>query len=147
MNLAKNKESRGGKIKINILQFELDGSDETLQEGLRTVAETLNRSLSPGQRVITQVQAPTRLALGNGAPIQEELNEQENEPEDEQLVVTTQARARSPRQYPKNDVHKILTTKLGIRNSAAHPSTVVITQVQAEDFITDLINNVVLKYT
>jgi hypothetical protein len=40
---------------------------------------------------------------------------------------------------------RILREKLTKRNSAAHPSDVVITQIQAEDFITDLINNVVLK--
>jgi hypothetical protein len=44
-----------------------------------------------------------------------------------------------------NDVYKILDEKLGRRNSAAHPNDIKITQVQAEDFITDLINNVVLK--
>jgi hypothetical protein len=44
-----------------------------------------------------------------------------------------------------NDVYKILNDKLGKRNSAAHPSKVKITQYQAEEYITDLINNVVIK--
>jgi hypothetical protein len=44
-----------------------------------------------------------------------------------------------------NDVSKILTDKLNKRNSAAHPSSITILQYQAEDFITDLINNVVIK--
>lgn len=43
------------------------------------------------------------------------------------------------------NLHKILTEKLGRRNTAAHPSSVVITRLQAEDFISDLVNNVVLK--
>jgi hypothetical protein len=43
------------------------------------------------------------------------------------------------------NLHKILIEKLNRRNIAAHPSSVIITQIQAEDFITDLINNVVLK--
>ena len=43
------------------------------------------------------------------------------------------------------DVYKILKEKLGRRNSAAHPSSVVIGQIQAEDVIDDLIKNVVLK--
>lgn len=43
------------------------------------------------------------------------------------------------------DVRKILTEKLGRRNSAAHPSSVTIGQLQAEEFIDDLIKNVVLK--
>ncbi len=42
------------------------------------------------------------------------------------------------------DVYKILDGKLGRRNTAAHPNTIVITQPQAEDFISDLVNNVVL---
>jgi hypothetical protein len=44
-----------------------------------------------------------------------------------------------------NDVFKIMREKLDRRNTAAHPSSVVITQLQAEDFITDLVNNVVVK--
>ncbi|HET6432647.1 hypothetical protein [Dyella sp.] len=46
-----------------------------------------------------------------------------------------------------NDVRKILDTKLGIRNSAAHPANVSISEVKATDFIIDLIENVVLKYS
>jgi hypothetical protein len=40
---------------------------------------------------------------------------------------------------------KILQKELTRRNTAAHPSGVVVTQYQAEDTITDLVNNVVLK--
>lgn len=46
-----------------------------------------------------------------------------------------------------NDQYKILDHKLGGRNSAAHPSDIVIDQPQVEDFISDLITNVVLKLT
>ena len=49
-------------------------------------------------------------------------------------------------QIISNDVRKILDTKLGIRNSAAHPSAVMISEVKATDFIIDLVENVVLKY-
>jgi hypothetical protein len=45
-----------------------------------------------------------------------------------------------------NDVRKILDVKLGIRNTAAHPSAVSISEVKATDFIIDLIDNVVIKY-
>jgi hypothetical protein len=40
---------------------------------------------------------------------------------------------------------KILDKELKRRNSAAHPSPTVFTQYQAEDSITDLVNNVVLR--
>lgn len=45
-----------------------------------------------------------------------------------------------------NDVHKILDTKLGIRNSYAHPSTVTISEVKTTDFIIDLVENVIMKF-
>lgn len=45
-----------------------------------------------------------------------------------------------------NDVRKILDQKLGVRNSAAHPSGVLILKNKAIDFVEDLITNVVLKY-
>jgi len=44
-----------------------------------------------------------------------------------------------------SDVHKVLIEKLGKRNSAAHPSTLKVTQLQAEAFVDDLVHNVVLK--
>jgi len=45
-----------------------------------------------------------------------------------------------------NDVRKILDAKLGIRNSYAHPSNVSLSPVKAAEFITDLVDNVILKY-
>src|SRR5262249_50436673 len=45
------------------------------------------------------------------------------------------------------DQRKILVEKLGTRNSAAHPSSGKIEQLQAEEFIDNLIKNVVLKLT
>ncbi|WP_407524450.1 hypothetical protein PDL71_01520 [Lacibacter sp. MH-610] len=46
-----------------------------------------------------------------------------------------------------NDVRKILDTKLGIRNSYAHPSSLKMLESKAVEFIEDLVNNVVLKYS
>jgi hypothetical protein len=46
-----------------------------------------------------------------------------------------------------SNVFKILKEKLDKRNIAAHPSTVVVVQSQADDVITDLVNNVVLGLT
>lgn len=45
-----------------------------------------------------------------------------------------------------NDIRKILDTKLGIRNTYAHPSNLVIGESKAIEFIEDLVNNVTLKY-
>lgn len=43
------------------------------------------------------------------------------------------------------NIYKILGEKLNRRNLAAHPTDIVITQLQTEDFITDLVNNVIVK--
>ena len=43
-----------------------------------------------------------------------------------------------------SNVLKILKEKLTKRNMAAHPSAVVVIEPQANDVITDLVNNVVL---
>ncbi len=45
-----------------------------------------------------------------------------------------------------NDVRKILETKLGIRNSAAHPAAITVSEVKATDFIIDLVENIIIKY-
>ncbi|MBN9006426.1 MAG: hypothetical protein J0H40_13560 [Rhizobiales bacterium] len=47
-------------------------------------------------------------------------------------------------QTVNSNVIKILKEKLTKRNMAAHPSSVVVVQPQADDVVTDLINNVVL---
>lgn len=51
---------------------------------------------------------------------------------------------RTARLLNKNVV-EILDSKLKRRNTVAHPSTIVVTQAQADDTITDLVNNVVLS--
>ncbi|WP_316863185.1 hypothetical protein [uncultured Cohaesibacter sp.] len=46
-----------------------------------------------------------------------------------------------------NDVRKILDQKLGTQNTSAHPSGVKIMRSKVIDFVEDLVENVVLKYT
>jgi hypothetical protein len=45
------------------------------------------------------------------------------------------------------NIIKILREKLDKRNMAAHPSNVIVIQPQADDVVTDLVNNVVLALT
>lgn len=45
-----------------------------------------------------------------------------------------------------NDVRKILDEKLGIRNTAAHPSDVEIHETKVINVVEDLVENVILKY-
>jgi hypothetical protein len=44
------------------------------------------------------------------------------------------------------DVRKLLDEKLGIRNSSAHPSAIVIKKSKVIEFVDDLVENVILKY-
>jgi hypothetical protein len=46
-----------------------------------------------------------------------------------------------------NDVRKILEQKLDTRNSCAHPSGITVNKSKVTDFLEDLVENVVLKYT
>ncbi len=45
-----------------------------------------------------------------------------------------------------NDIRKILDEKLGIRNSAGHPSTIQLSGHKTTEFMLDLIENILLKY-
>lgn len=45
-----------------------------------------------------------------------------------------------------NDVRKILDQKLGIRNTAAHPSSVMVRESKVIDFVEDLTDNVIAKF-
>jgi len=45
-----------------------------------------------------------------------------------------------------NDIKKILDEKLGIRNSCAHPNSIIVKEAKATNFVEDLIENIVLKY-
>jgi len=44
-----------------------------------------------------------------------------------------------------NDIRKLLVEKLGFRNTAAHPNTIIIKETKAISFIEDLVENVILK--
>jgi hypothetical protein len=50
-------------------------------------------------------------------------------------------------QAVNGNIIKILKEKLVKRNLAAHPSSIVVVQSQADDVVTDLVNNVVLSLT
>lgn len=45
-----------------------------------------------------------------------------------------------------NDVRKILDQKLGTRNSCAHPSGIIVKRSKAEEFIEDIVENVISKH-
>lgn len=45
-----------------------------------------------------------------------------------------------------DDVHKMLSNKLRFKNTTVNPSTLQISETEAANFITDLLDNVLLKY-
>ena len=86
-----------------------------------------------------QAMFPGKWAKAKAAPVSKYEDFSVDLKESEVLDVAKSANAIT------NDVYKVLEPKLGRRNSAAHPSSVKIGQLQAEEFIDDLVNNVVLK--
>jgi hypothetical protein len=45
-----------------------------------------------------------------------------------------------------NDVRKILDEKLGIRNTCAHPNSIIVAESKATSFIEDLVDNVLSHF-
>lgn len=86
-----------------------------------------------------QVMFPGKWAKAKAAPVSNYDDFAVDLKESEVLEIAKAANAIN------NDVYKVLEPKLGRRNSAAHPSSVAIGQLQAEEFIQDLALNVVLK--
>lgn len=48
--------------------------------------------------------------------------------------------------FISNDIRKILDEKLGLRNSCAHPNTIIFDELKTMSFIKDLVTNVIEKY-
>lgn len=55
------KEDKG-KVKLTVIQFETESDNETLQENIKSITQTLMKALAPPPRI---VQAPSQLANGN----------------------------------------------------------------------------------
>lgn len=58
------KEDKG-KVKMTVIHFETESDNETLQENIRAIAQTLSRALTPPQPRV--IHAPPQLVSGNGA--------------------------------------------------------------------------------
>lgn len=63
------------KVKMTVIQFETESDNETLQENIKAIAQTLTRALGAPPRV---VYAPQQITSGDGAtPIPAEFIEEE----------------------------------------------------------------------
>ncbi len=56
--MAKKEEPRFGRSKMTVMVFQLDGSDQTLQEGLQTISSAIQGLVRPARALPLQVGAP-----------------------------------------------------------------------------------------
>jgi len=88
-----------GKIKIRFFEVELEGSDETLLESVRSATSLANRGAAP--RPMKQITAPAREGNGGsgaGAPTEESVIVDE-EATDSPPVEAPSSRTKKPRHY------------------------------------------------
>lgn len=93
---------------MTVIQFETESSNETLQENIRAIANTLTRALAPAPRVI---QTPAQLTSGNGAGADGTAQGQLFEADDHEDAVdaditpiTKKAKKGAARQLPSPEV-------------------------------------------
>lgn len=75
--MAKREEPRPSKSKMTVLVFQLEGSDETIQEGLRKIGQTVDGMMRPPPRALALKSNGTV----NAAPSSDAENNQDEEPE------------------------------------------------------------------
>ena len=72
--MPKKEEPRAGRSKMTVMVFQLDGSDQTLQEGIRTISGAIQGMVRPARALPLQVGAP--IPPGEEAePVVEEIIE------------------------------------------------------------------------
>jgi hypothetical protein len=84
---------RAGRVKIRLIEFEVEGGDQSIQESLKSIAAALNRNSSP-------VYKP-RLVGNQSSPEGEEYEEEtEEEDGEESIEVGTSSRVSRPARRP-----------------------------------------------
>lgn len=89
--MAKKDEPRStGKSKMTVMIFQLEGSDDTLQEGLRKISEAAEKIIRPTSRVAPAILGPSDVVShriadeDNGAPESgDDLSEEDTDEGDE----------------------------------------------------------------
>ncbi len=96
------------KVRMTVIQFETESSNETLQENIRAIANTLTRALAPTPRVI---QTPAQLGSGNGASADGAAQGQLFDADDNEDAIdadvtplTKKAKKGAARQFPTPEV-------------------------------------------
>lgn len=102
MAKAKGASDQAGKVKIRVIEFEVEGSDATMQESLKSITAALNRGMTatpPSQRV-RYVQAPTHQLEDVGESAQEE--EIDVDEDEEAAVAVNTPRKPTPPKKPRS---------------------------------------------
>lgn len=93
--MPKKEEIRTARSKMTVMVFQLDGSDQTLQEGIRTISGAIQGMVRPTRALPLQVGAP--VAPGEEA---EPVPEEAIEPTDEDAEPVQNGEAESRRSTP-----------------------------------------------
>ena len=89
-----------GRVKIRLVEFEVEGSDQSIQESLKSIAAALNRGASPS--------AARPMYIGSGNQSEEEFDEELEEGEEEGVIESTSTRVpRTPRKAPTPNILEI----------------------------------------
>jgi hypothetical protein len=91
---------KAGRVKIRLVEFEVEGNDQSIQESLKSIAAALNRGAS------ASAVRPVYLASGNQN--EEEFDEELEEGEEEGVIESTSTRVpRAPKKTPTPNILEI----------------------------------------
>jgi hypothetical protein len=93
------KNDRIGKGRMRVVVFDLEGSDETLQESLRSVTSLISRGLGPQTRVIAQAALPPSQEHDDDGHENAGSNDEQFE-EADGAAASSSSRAKRNRRFP-----------------------------------------------
>lgn len=89
-----------GRVKIRLVEFEVEGNDQSIQESLKSIAAALNRGTSPS--------AARPMYIGSGNQSEEEFDEELEEGEEEGVIESSSTRVpRTTRKAPTPNILEI----------------------------------------
>lgn len=103
MAMAKQKGTtdQAGRVKIRLIEFEVEGSDSTMQESLRSITAALNRSIAPPPSPprMKYLQAPSA-APDDESDAGQEADDEAAAADEDSGVVDTSKKPTAPRKPP-----------------------------------------------
>jgi hypothetical protein len=97
---SKNSSLGGARVKVRVIEFEMDGSDESIQESMQTLTAALSRGVNPVSRQIShatrsQESAASSPDLESSGEVEEDIDIADAEPR-----MQRERRPSSPRKPP-----------------------------------------------